>query len=233
MINCFTFLASSSGRNNTGAITVRHRVRPKNRSCYVYNYNFKNYNISNFRIFGQFKSSYTFVELNVDGNYTFIFAKNRALPRILYEYKPGSFVSNVETSPKSGPKYARSQFSRALVMKRYGTNIVLRGPSGELRKFKAFCMAYPSANTGFIKQNTFLRKAGTAYNLGRRPYVRGCAINPVDHPHGGRTGDSRPSVSPWAILTKGYRTRFKSYNKKIVLQSVQSIKDKKRTKRVK
>ena len=63
---------------------------------------------------------------------------------------------------------------------------------------------------GYKKPEVFsplsIRKAGTNRNFGIRPSVRGVAINPIDHPHGGRTGESRPSVSPWGILTKGYPT---------------------------
>ena len=226
MISIFKIFNSAAGRNNTGAITVRHRSAPLNRKVYTNYYNFKSYNFSRFYLCLNSPKCNTFVKMLSAGEYLFSFSKSNKMSRMLYSYRPGDFVFNVEAFPSSGPKYARAEYSKALVIRRYGTNIILRIPSGELRKFKAFCGAYPAPNSGYIKKDTFLGKAGAARNIGRRPHVRGCAINPVDHPHGGRTGESRPSVSPWAILTKGYRTRFKAYNKKTVLLSVQAIKNK-------
>ncbi len=226
MVNIFRVFGSSAGRNNTGSITVRHRSAPFIKKFYTNYYNFKNYNLARFFLFHNTPRAGSFVKALSSGGYAFTFVPGVHLPRKLYTYRPGDFVNNIESFPSSGAKYARAKYSRALVMRRYGTNIILRIPSGELRKFKAFCGAYPAANSGYVKQNRVLHKAGAARDLGRRPSVRGCAINPVDHPHGGRTGESRPSVSPWAILTKGFRTRSRSYNKKIVLLSVQAIKNK-------
>lgn len=230
MFKFYQILRNTGGRNNHGSITVRHRGYSVVRRRTVNYFNFRKLDFSDFHKFSEGHLGSTFVTYT-NSKFNFIFSKNSTYPSRLFEFKPGSFVCNIEAYPGSGSRYSRAQYSRAIVIRRLGTNSVVKLPSGEIRKFKALCFAFPSLTDSFIKPDNFLGKAGASRNLGIRPKVRGCAINPVDHPHGGRTGESRPSVSPWAILTKGYRTRLKPKNKKIVVLSVQEIKNKKHNKK--
>jgi large subunit ribosomal protein L2 len=224
MIKIYKYINSKAGRNNTGSITVRHRGAPKNKKTTI---NFIN-RINQFSSFTRYKDQNdytTFVKLDSNNFYSFIISKNSTYPNRLYSFKPGTSICNIESFPGSGPKYVRSKYSRALVVRRLGTSMVIKIPSGEIRKFRSGCFAYTSLNKSHVTQKFFAAKAGYNRNLGYRPSVRGCAINPVDHPHGGRTGESRPSVSPWAKLTKGYRTRKVPKNKSIVILSVQELKN--------
>ncbi len=142
----------------------------------------------------------------------------------LYSVPFGSFVSHVQLSRASTATFGCAPGSFVQVLRRRGSFVTLKLPSGEIRRISAMHFALTStlsARSFFIKK---FSKAGDMRRLGVRPSVRGCAINPVDHPHGGRTGESRPSVSPWAILTKGFRTRSRSVNSRFVLRSVQQLK---------
>jgi large subunit ribosomal protein L2 len=231
MFRFYDILRSKAGRNNSGSITVRHRggaIVPKLSQNY---FNFKS--AVDFSAFKQVVSSsgqLSFVTKASSSTFDFINTSTSALPARLYTFRSGTFVCNIESFPGSGPVYSRARYSRSMVIRRLGTNTVVKLPSGEVRKFKALCYAFSSKNESYVRDWIPKGKAGANRNLGVRPHVRGCAINPVDHPHGGRTGESRPSVSPWAVLTKGYRTRLKIKNKKIVYISVQELKNKIRNK---
>lgn len=124
----------------------------------------------------------------------------------------GSIVNNVENSFGSGFKYSRASLSFSTIVKHYPDKnfSILKLPSGKFRYFYGACKAvfgYP----GFGKR-TFKKfnKAGNNRLVGKRPVVRGVAMNPVDHPHGGgegKTSGGRLTVSPWGRLTKGFKTK--------------------------
>jgi large subunit ribosomal protein L2 len=122
----------------------------------------------------------------------------------------GSLVHNVEMKPGKGGQIARSAGSSVQLVAREGDHATLRLRSGEMRKVPADCMA-TIGEVGNIEHNLrTLGKAGAKRWRGIRPTVRGVAMNPVDHPHGGgegRTSGGRHPVSPWGTPTKGYRTR--------------------------
>ncbi|RMD85806.1 MAG: 50S ribosomal protein L2 [Candidatus Dadabacteria bacterium] len=121
----------------------------------------------------------------------------------------GTIVHNVELKPGAGAKLARSAGSGAQVVAKEGNYALLRLPSGELRNVRIECRATIGAVGNAQQENVSLGKAGRSRWLGRRPRVRGIAMNPVDHPHGGGEGRSKgnhPST-PWGKPTKGYRTR--------------------------
>lgn len=229
MFKFYSVIRSSSGRNNSGSITVRHRGSAAF-SKKTFNF-FTPYSASDnsftryfFRYIPSGKPK-LYVKFDSSFNYTFGIAKN-SLTGPLYLFKSGTFVRDIAGTPKGFPKYVRSPYSRALLIKRFGTRATLRMPSGEIRKFKSSCVASVCPNrshVNLIKIAGF--KAGHTRSLGFRPHVRGCAINPVDHPHGGRTGESRPSVSPWARLTKGYRTRTRKLDKNRIVLSAQQFHD--------
>ncbi len=122
----------------------------------------------------------------------------------------GSLVHNIELKPGKGGQLARSAGSSAQLVARSGEHATLRLRSGEMRKVLADCMA-TIGEVGNVEHSLrSLGKAGAARWRGRRPTVRGVAMNPVDHPHGGgegRTSGGRHPVTPWGVPTKGYRTR--------------------------
>ncbi len=123
----------------------------------------------------------------------------------------GTLVHNVELEPGKGGKFVRSAGSWAQLMAKEGGFAQLRMPSGEIRMVKESCRA-TVGRVGLIEHSSFISgKAGRRRWLGRRPRVRGVAMNPVDHPHGGgegKAGQGNPHpVSPWGKPAKGGKTR--------------------------
>jgi large subunit ribosomal protein L2 len=121
----------------------------------------------------------------------------------------GTQVHNVELTSGRGGQLCRSAGTYAQVMAKEGGYVLLRMPSGELRKVWGKNRATIGQVGNTEHENIVLGKAGRTRWLGRRPHVRGTAMNPVDHPHGGGEGRSkgRHPVTPWGKPTKGYRTR--------------------------
>ncbi|PIE65918.1 MAG: 50S ribosomal protein L2 [Deltaproteobacteria bacterium] len=122
----------------------------------------------------------------------------------------GTVVHNVELRPNKGGQLARGAGASAQLMAKEGKYALLRLPSGELRKVLATCRATIGTVGNAEQQNIKAGKAGKTRWLGRRPHVRGVAMNPVDHPHGGgegRTSGGRHPVTPWGMPTKGKKTR--------------------------
>ena len=122
----------------------------------------------------------------------------------------GTLVHNVELNPGAGGQIARSAGSYVQVMAKEGDVVLLRMPSGELRKVKANCKATIGQVGNLDHEKRNLGKAGISRKLGIRPTVRGVAMNPVDHPLGGgegRTSGGRHPVTPWGQPTRGYKTR--------------------------
>jgi len=232
------FHSKRQGRNNTGRITVRHRGAGSRFFSPNFSYfkpAFKNFKLTTFD-FPQSSTDLRITPLSsnsLGSCYNLYFSKvNAVSPKYLFEFAIGQLLFDVELIPSRGPKFCRSIGSHCQLLRKRGTYATIKFPSGEIRRISVFCSARLWSPAQNISKSSFSfinkRKAGFSRFLGIRPHVRGCAINPVDHPHGGRTGDSRPSVSPWAQLTKGYRTRFRQVNKKFVLMSVQAIKDRRR-----
>lgn len=123
----------------------------------------------------------------------------------------GTIVHNIELQPGRGGVIARSAGSWAQVMAKEGGFAQLRMPSGEIRLVKLDCRA-TIGQVGLIEHSSFISgKAGRTRWLGRRPKVRGAAMNPIDHPHGGgegKAGQGNPHpVTPWGKPTKGGKTR--------------------------
>lgn len=123
----------------------------------------------------------------------------------------GTFVHCVELIPGKGAQMARSAGTSAQVMAKEGGLVVLRLPSGEMRRVRPECRATVGRTGNVDHENVKLGKAGRTRWRGRRPTVRGVVQNPVDHPHGGGEGKSpigMPGpVTPWGKPTLGYRTR--------------------------
>lgn len=124
----------------------------------------------------------------------------------------GTVVHAIELQLGRGGQLARSAGASATIVAAEGDYVTVRLPSGEMRMVFRKCHATIGAVGNEDHMNVTLGKAGRARWLGRRPQVRGVAMNPVDHPHGGGEGSTaggRHPVSPWGTPTKGYKTRKK------------------------
>jgi large subunit ribosomal protein L2 len=133
-----------------------------------------------------------------------------ALP--LQNIPTGTLVHNVELKPEQGGKMARSAGSGIQLVGKDAGYAVLRLPSGELRRVSLACRATVGQVGNVDHENITGGKAGRSRWRGKRPTVRGSAMNPVDHPHGGGEGKSkggRHPVTPWGVPTLGKRTRRK------------------------
>ena len=122
----------------------------------------------------------------------------------------GTTVHNIELRPGKGAQMARSAGAAAQLVSKEGGIAVLKLPSGEVRKVLLDCMATIGQVGNVDHENVSIGKAGRNRWLGKRPAVRGVAMNPVDHPHGGgegKTSGGRHPVTPWGQPTRGYKTR--------------------------
>ncbi|CAA0080109.1 50S ribosomal protein L2 [BD1-7 clade bacterium] len=133
----------------------------------------------------------------------------------------GSVVHCVELKPGKGAQLARSAGTSAQLVAREGQYATLRLRSGEMRKVLAECRATLGEVSNSEHSLRSLGKAGASRWRGVRPTVRGVAMNPVDHPHGGgegRTSGGRHPVSPWGTPTKGYKTRKNKRTNKLIVR---------------
>jgi large subunit ribosomal protein L2 len=124
----------------------------------------------------------------------------------------GTLVHNVELKPGKGGQLARAAGAYAQLMAKEGKHAHLKLPSGEVRMVFLQCRATIGQLSNVEQENISLGKAGRKRWQGRRPHVRGVAMNPVDHPMGGGEGKSsggRHPCTPWGVPTKGYKTRKK------------------------
>ncbi len=131
-----------------------------------------------------------------------------ALP--LQNIPTGTLVHNVELKPGKGGQMARAAGSYAQLMAKEGKQAHLKLPSGEVRMVPVDCRATIGQLSNVEQENVSLGKAGRKRWTGKRPHVRGVAMNPVDHPMGGGEGKSsggRHPCTPWGVPTKGYKTR--------------------------
>ncbi|RMF97659.1 MAG: 50S ribosomal protein L2 [Candidatus Schekmanbacteria bacterium] len=132
----------------------------------------------------------------------------------------GSIIHNIEMKPGKGGQLVRSAGMGAQLLAKDGPYAQIKMPSGEIRMISKECMATIGQIGNVEQENVSLGKAGRNRWLGRRPHVRGVAMNPVDHPHGGgegRTSGGRHPCTPWGVPTKGYKTvKSKQSDKYIV-----------------
>lgn len=122
----------------------------------------------------------------------------------------GTLIHNIEMRPGKGGQMCRAAGTYAQLVAKEGKYALLRLPSGEVRNVLAACTATVGQVGNVMHENITIGKAGRNRWLGRRPKVRGVAMNPVDHPLGGGEGRSsggRHPVTPWGVPTKGYKTR--------------------------
>lgn len=142
-----------------------------------------------------------------------------ALP--LKDIPLGEQIHNVELAPGGGGVLVRSAGNSAQLMAKTDRYALLRMPSGEQRRVLLTCMATIGVVGNIEHSNRRIGKAGITRWMGRRPKVRGVAMNPVDHPHGGgegKTSGGRHPVSPWGTPTKGYKTRNNKRTTKFIVR---------------
>jgi large subunit ribosomal protein L2 len=222
--------SKSGGRNNNGRITTRHRGGGHRQHYRVIDFKRDKDGVPG-RVerleYDPNRSAHIALVLYADGERRYILA-----PRGIYagaeiqsgsdapikpgsamplRYIPmGSVVHNVEMKPGKGGQIARSAGASVQLVAREGDHATIRLRSGEMRKVPVDCRA-TIGEVGNSEHNLrSLGKAGATRWRGVRPTVRGVAMNPVDHPHGGgegRTSGGRHPVSPWGTPTKGYKTR--------------------------
>jgi large subunit ribosomal protein L2 len=134
----------------------------------------------------------------------------------------GMMVHNIEMHPGKGGQLVRAAGAGATLMAKEGGYATLKMPSGEMRQVLARCYATLGVVGNQEHMNISIGKAGRNRWRGKRPHVRGVAMNPHDHPHGGgegKTSGGRHPVTPWGVPTKGYKTRKKrKYSSKFIVK---------------
>jgi large subunit ribosomal protein L2 len=142
-----------------------------------------------------------------------------ALP--LREIPLGTSIHNIELNQGHGGQLARGAGCYAQLMAKEGKYAQIKLPSGEVRMVSLNCKATIGQVGNLEHENVRIGKAGRTRWQGRRPHVRGVAMNPVDHPHGGGEGKSsggRHPVTPWGVPTKGFKTRVKKSSDKLIVK---------------
>jgi large subunit ribosomal protein L2 len=145
--------------------------------------------------------------------------RGNAVP--LREIPLGTYIHNIELNIGHGGQLARSAGSYAQLMAKEGKYAQIKLPSGEVRMVLQDCKATIGQVGNMDHENISIGKAGRNRWLGRRPRVRGVAMNPVDHPHGGGEGKSsggRHPVTPWGVPTKGYKTRVRKASDSLIVK---------------
>lgn len=237
-----TGMVRKAGRNNLGRITVRRRGGGHKRNYRMIDFKRRKFGVPAVveRLeYDPNRSAFIALIKYEDGELAYILAPQRlkkgdvvmsgekvdskpgnAMP--LANMPVGTVVHNLEMKPGKGGQLARSAGASALLAGRDGDYAVIRLNSGEQRLIFAACMATIGTVSNADHSNRKLSKAGMSRWLGRRPKVRGVAMNPVDHPHGGGEGKSsggRHPVSPWGKPTKGHRTRSNKRSQPYIVRS--------------
>jgi len=224
-------LTKKAGRNNDGRITARRRGGGHKRLYRIVDFKRRKFDVAATveRIeYDPNRTAFIALIKYEDGELSYIVAPQRlaAGDQVIStegraDIKPGNampmsnipigtIIHNVEMKSGKGAQIARSAGNYVQLVGRDGGYAQLKLNSGELRTVRAECMATIGAVSNPDQSNIKLGKAGRKRWLGKRPAVRGVAMNPVDHPHGGgegRTSGGRHPVTPWGKPTKGKRTR--------------------------
>ncbi len=235
-------LTKSGGRNNKGRITARRRGGGHKRSYRIVDFKRRKWGIAATieRLeYDPNRSAFIALVKYEDGELSYVLAPQRiavgdkiiagekvdvkpgnAMP--LRSIPVGTIIHNIELKPGKGGQIARSAGTFAQLVGRDQAYAIIRLSSGEQRLVLGSCMASIGAVSNPDQSNINLSKAGRSRWLGRRPSVRGVAMNPVDHPHGGgegRTSGGRHPVTPWGKPTKGRKTRNNKATDKFIVRS--------------
>lgn len=237
-----TDIRKSGGRNNLGRITVRHRGGGHKRRYRIIDFKRDKFNIPAHVHSIQYDPNRTscIALLNyADGEKRYILSPDglkvndtimsgpeseiRIGNTLTLDKIPiGTFIHNVEMKKGKGGQIARSAGTAAQLIAKEGNYAQVKLPSGEVRMIRLECCATIGQIGNLDHVNISYGKAGRTRWLGRRPKVRGVAMNPVDHPMGGGEGKSsggRHPCSPWGWKTKGFKTRKKNkYSSKYIIR---------------
>jgi large subunit ribosomal protein L2 len=223
-------LKSSGGRNNSGVLTQRRRGGGHKRSYRIIDFKRDKFEIPakvHSIEYDPNRSARIALLTYADGEKRYILAPlglvlgEEVVVSETAEVKPGNAmplkniplgtqVHNIELKPGKGGQIVRSAGASAQLMAKEEHYVQLKLPSGEVRKVRKECMATIGVVGNVEHGNISIGKAGRSRWLGKRPKVRGVAMNPIDHPHGGgegKTSGGRHPVTPWGVPTKGHKTR--------------------------
>ena len=236
-------LNKHSGRNNSGKITVRHRGGGNKRKYRIID--FKRTEKSNIEgkvstvEYDPNRTAYIMLVIYKDGNKRYHIApegvkvgdkiitaektKVKTGNRMLIKNIPvGYDIYNVELHEGKGGQMARSAGSSLKLVSLEGKHAQIAMPSGEARLVSKNCYATIGQVSNVEHSNIKIGKAGRKRHLGRRPQVRGKAMNPVDHPHGGGEGGSpigmKHPKTPWGLPALGFKTRKRHYTDKMIIK---------------
>src|SRR5579862_853600 len=230
---------SSGGRNNGGSITVRYRGGGHKQAYRTIDFKRRKFNVPAKVERLEYDPNRTgFIALVKydDGEIAYILAPQRlavgdtvvagenvdvkpgnAMP--IANIPVGTIVHNIEMKIGKGGQIARSAGTYAQIVGRDGDYVIVRLNSTEQRLVHGRCMATIGAVSNPDNMNTTIGKAGRQRWRGRMPHNRGIVMNPVDHPHGGRTKGGKHWVTPWGKPTKGAKTRKNKRTKKFIIAS--------------
>ena len=244
-------LTGNGGRNNAGRITVRRRGGGHKRSYRIIDFKRQKFDmVATVQRLEYDPNRSAFIALieYEDKTLSYIIAPQRlstgqqVIAGERVDVKPGNamplrsipigtIIHNIELKPGAGGQLARSAGTFAQLVGRDQSYAILRLTSGEQRLVLGSCMATIGAVSNPDRSNIKIGKAGRNRWLGKRPSVRGVAMNPVDHPHGGgegKTSGGRHPVTPWGKPTKGHKTRANKRTDKYILNSRHSRKRRKK-----
>jgi large subunit ribosomal protein L2 len=229
----------NGGRNNLGRITVRHQG-----GGHKQHYRLIDFKRNKDGIVGRIerleydpnRTAFIALVLYTDGERRYIIAPKaikvgqqvvsgvdspikigNCLP--LQNIPVGTTVHAVELKPGKGAQIARSAGTSIQLVAKEGQYALIRLRSGEIRRVLVTCRATIGEVGNEAHNLRSIGKAGAVRWRGKRPTVRGIAMNPVDHPHGGRTNGGRHPVTPWGVPTKGYKTRRNKRTSKNIIRS--------------
>ena len=232
-------ISKSGGRNNHGRITMRHIGGGHKRSYRTIDFQRRKYDqpatVERLE-YDPNRTAFIALIKYADGEQAYILAPQRLAPGDSVvsgekvDVKPGNamklanmpigtIVHNVEMKPGRGGQIARSAGTYVQLAGRDAGYALLKLNSGETRMVRAECMATIGAVSNPDNANQNFGKAGRRRWQGYRPYVRGIAMNPVDHPNGGRTKGGKHWATPWGISTKGKKTRHNRKTEKYIVRS--------------
>lgn len=234
-------LKVTSGRNNNGRITSRHKEGGAKKLYRIIDFKRNKLNIEGVVKaieYDPFRNCRIALIFYPDGEKRYILqpsglkvgdtilAANEGIDvKVGYSMKlkgipVGTIIHNIELHPGAGGQLARSAGTSAQLMGREGKYSIIKMPSGEMRYILEECRATIGVLGNEDYMNISIGKAGRARYLGIRPQTRGSAMNPIDHPHGGgegKTGSSGHPVSPWGTPAKGYKTRRKKASDRLII----------------
>ena len=234
-------LSRKGGRNNVGRITARRRGGGHKRLYRKIDFKRRKFDVPALveRLeYDPNRSAFIALLKYEDGERSYIIAPQRlkagdtVIAGASVDVKPGNampmenipvgtIIHNIEMRPGKGAQIARAAGTYAQLVGKDSGYAQLRLTSGEARMVPAACIATIGAVSNSDNQNIKKAKAGRNRWFGRRPSVRGVAMNPVDHPHGGgegRTSGGRHPVTPWGVPTKGKRTRGKKKSDALIMR---------------